>query len=107
MGRPPTKEAVLRDGFYLQFRNKGANWVGKMRFDDYESLLATAKTYEKQKEVVILGELKNGVWLKNAGEKGQSGPKAKTIAKSKAIKEVKTKTKTKTAPKKSPSKKAK
>jgi hypothetical protein len=64
MGRPPTKPTKLKDGFYLEVRNKGSRSGIKIRRDTKEELLIAAKEYEKVKDVNILGEFKNGKLVK-------------------------------------------
>lgn len=66
MGRPPTRPIDFRDGFYIEIRNKGSNGAGiKIRRDDREQMLIAAKEYRKSKDVIILGEYKNGKPVKN------------------------------------------
>jgi len=60
MGRPATKPKELRDGFYLEIRNKGARTGIKLRRDTKKQMMFAVKEYENSKEVVILGEFKNG-----------------------------------------------
>ena len=60
MGRPPTKPGKLKDGFYIEVRNKGSKSGVKIRRDTKESMLEAAKDYEKTKDVVMMGEFKNG-----------------------------------------------
>ncbi len=63
MGRPPTKPIKFRDGFYLEIRNKGANSGIKLHRTTKEQMLRTIKDYELTKDVIILGESKNGKWV--------------------------------------------
>lgn len=63
MGRPPTKPIKFRDGFYLEIRNKGANSGIKLHRTTREQMLRTIKDYEQTKDVIILGESKNGKWV--------------------------------------------
>jgi len=60
MGRPPTRPKKLRDGFYIEIRNKGAKTGIKLRRDTEEQMLIAKKEYEKIKEVIVLGEFKKG-----------------------------------------------
>ena len=60
MGRPPTKPKELRDGFYVEIRNKGARTGIKIRRDNKQQMMFAVKEYEKNKEVTVLGEFKNG-----------------------------------------------
>lgn len=59
MGRPSTKPKDLRDGFYIEVRNKNQKTGVKIRRDTKEQLLFAIEEY-KSKEVVILGKSKNG-----------------------------------------------
>lgn len=63
MGRPPTKPIKFRDGFYLEIRNRGANSGIKLHRTTKEQMLRTIKDYEQSKDVIILGESKNGKWV--------------------------------------------
>jgi hypothetical protein len=60
MGRPATKPTKLKDGFYLEIRNKGSKSGIKIRRDDEKSMQIAVKDYDRVKDVVILGEFKNG-----------------------------------------------
>lgn len=60
MGRPATKPTKLRDGFYVEVRNKGSRSGIKIRRDTKEAMLLAVKEYERVKDVVVLGEFKNG-----------------------------------------------
>ena len=64
-GRPPTRPAKLMDGFYIEVRNRGSKDKGvKIRSINKAEMEDTVKQYErKRKEVTILGEHKNDVWL--------------------------------------------
>lgn len=61
-GRPPTKPAVLRDGYYIEVRNRGTDpGMGiKIRKDTWDEMLAAAAEYRKTKLVIVLGEYKDG-----------------------------------------------
>lgn len=60
MGRPSTKPKELRDGFYIEIRNKGAKTGIKIRRDNKDEMLKAVKDYERTKDVIVLGEYKNG-----------------------------------------------
>ena len=60
MGRPSTKPKKLRDGFYIEVRNKNSKTGIKIRRDTKEQMLSSIKEYEKTKDVIVLGEFKNG-----------------------------------------------
>jgi hypothetical protein len=66
MGRPPTRPKALRDGFYIEIRNKGAKTGIKIRRDNKEQMLSAIKEYEKIKDVIVLGEFRNGKMVINA-----------------------------------------
>ncbi|CAM4038229.1 hypothetical protein [Gillisia limnaea] len=59
MGRPSTKPKDLRDGFYIEVRNKNQRTGVKIRRDTKEQLKLAIEEY-KNKDVVILGKSKNG-----------------------------------------------
>jgi hypothetical protein len=77
MGRPPTRPVTLRDGFYIEVRNKGASSGIKIRSDSSEAMHEAAKDYRKSKDVVVLGEHKKGKWVVEV-ESPASKAKAKT-----------------------------
>ncbi len=64
MGRPSTKPKDLKDGFYIEIKNKGAKTGIKIRRDTEAQMLTAIKEYEKIKEVLVLGESKKGKWVK-------------------------------------------
>ena len=66
MGRPPKKPIKFRDGFYIEIRNKGQNAGIKLHRETKDQMLRTIKEYEQTKEVIILGESKNGKWVEKA-----------------------------------------
>jgi hypothetical protein len=63
MGRPPTKPKKLKDGFYIEIRNKGARSGIKLYNSTIEQMKRTIATYENAKEILILGESKNGKFV--------------------------------------------
>lgn len=69
MGRPPTRQKDLRDGFYIEVRSKGSKTGIKIRRDNKEQMLTAIKDYRKTKEVIVLGEYKNGKPVDNNKEK--------------------------------------
>jgi hypothetical protein len=62
MGRPATKPAKLRDGFYIQVKNQGGTGV-LVRRDTKEQMVLAAEDYSRTKEVSVLGEMKNDKWI--------------------------------------------
>ena len=66
MGRPPTRPLDLRDGFYIEIRNRGSRTGIKIRRDNEKQMEFAIKEYEKNKDVIVLGEYKNGKALNKA-----------------------------------------
>jgi len=60
MGRPATKPLDLKDGFYIEIRNRGSRTGIKIRRDNQKQMEFAIKEYEKAKDVIVLGEYKNG-----------------------------------------------
>lgn len=60
MGRPSTKPKDLRDGYYIEVRNKNQNSGIKIRRDTRSQLQMAIDEYKENKEVVILGKQENG-----------------------------------------------
>jgi hypothetical protein len=63
MGRPPTRTKKLRDGFYIEIRTKGSSSGIKIIRQNEDEMFQAIKEYEKSKEIVVLGESKNGKWV--------------------------------------------
>jgi hypothetical protein len=61
-GRPPTKPAVLKDGYYFEVRNRATDpGTGiKIWKPTYDEMITAVEEYRKIKLVVILGAYKNG-----------------------------------------------
>jgi len=70
-GRPATKPAELRDGYYLELKTKGSNQRVKIRRDTMVEIEFAITQYERNKMVTYLGEVKDGRWVdgKNKGKK--------------------------------------
>ena len=62
MGRPATKPARLKDGFYIEVKNQGSGGV-LIRRDTKELMLLAAEDYSRMKKVNVLGEMKSDKWL--------------------------------------------
>lgn len=60
MGRPATKPTKLKDGYYIEVRNKGSKSGIKIRRDSKEAMLMAIRDYERVKDVIVLGKSKNG-----------------------------------------------
>jgi hypothetical protein len=63
MGRPPTRPKDLKDGFYIEVRNKGSKSGIKLRRDTKTEMLQAIKEYERIKDVTVLGESINNKWV--------------------------------------------
>lgn len=81
MGRPATKPITLKDGFYIEVKNKLDRSGIKMRRDTEEQMLQMIEDYKKSKVVVVLGESKNGKWVNDIKKKKKIKPKPKKMAK--------------------------
>lgn len=69
MGRPPTKPKKLRDGFYIEVRNRGANTGIKLVRDTEEQMRHAIEEYSRTKDVVILGQSINGKFVNDVKKK--------------------------------------
>jgi hypothetical protein len=67
MGRPPTLPLKKKDGWYLEVRNKGAKTGTVLIRDTEEAMHLAARLYQNTKDVILLGEHRNG--KKVEGEK--------------------------------------
>lgn len=63
MGRPATRPAKLKDGFYIEVRNKGARSGIKIRRDNRADMLEAVKEYRRVKDITILGESVNDKFI--------------------------------------------
>ena len=61
MGRPATLPKKKKNGFYVEVRNKGAKTGIILIRDSYEAMMQAVKQYQNTKDIVILGEHKNGI----------------------------------------------
>jgi hypothetical protein len=60
MGRPAILPKKKKDGFWLEVRNKGAKSGIILIRSSYQEMMQSAKQYESTKDVIIMGEHKNG-----------------------------------------------
>jgi hypothetical protein len=60
MGRPPVLPKKKKDGFYIELRNKGAKSGIIIIRDSEQSMMQAVKQYQNSKDVIILGEHRNG-----------------------------------------------
>ena len=63
MGRPATKPTKLKDGYYIEIRNKGSRSGIKLYSHSKLQMHRAIKMYERSKEVLILGESVNGKFV--------------------------------------------
>ena len=59
-GRPATRPANLKDGFYIEAKNSKSSSGIKIHRDTEKEMLMIAEEYSKTKVVTVLGEYKNG-----------------------------------------------
>jgi hypothetical protein len=64
MARPQNSQKKLKNGFYIEVRNKGSKSGIIIGRKTKEAMLRAAKQYEKTKDVIILGNSKDGKWEK-------------------------------------------
>lgn len=60
MRRSSTKLKNLRDGFYLEIRNRNSKIGVKIRRDSKDQLLRTIEMYKNSKDIIVLGKIENG-----------------------------------------------
>ncbi|HNP08378.1 MAG TPA: hypothetical protein PKN99_12175 [Cyclobacteriaceae bacterium] len=60
MGRPPILPKKKKDGYYLDIRNKGAKSGIIIIRDTEKEMMQAVRQYENTKDVIILGEHRNG-----------------------------------------------
>lgn len=71
-GRPPVKPAALKDGFYIEVRNKRSNDKGiKLYSETRKEMEQAVLHYLRTKDVTILGECKSNKWLSPPVEAGE------------------------------------
>jgi hypothetical protein len=71
MGRPAVLPKKKKDGFWLEVRNKGADSGTILIRDTYEAMMQAAKMYQNTKDVIILGEHRNGKRVQEVKEKAE------------------------------------
>jgi hypothetical protein len=69
MGRPPILPKKKKDGFYIEIRNKGAKSGTIIIRDSEQAMMLAARQYETTKDVIVLGEHKNGKRLEETRKK--------------------------------------
>jgi antitoxin component of MazEF toxin-antitoxin module len=64
MGRPATRPARLRNGFYIEVKTQGNSAI-LVRRDTREQMLTAAEDYSRTKSVTIRGEMRNDKWVES------------------------------------------
>jgi hypothetical protein len=64
MGRPATRPARLRNGFYIEVKTQGSSAI-LVRRDTKEQMLMAAEDYARTKNVTIRGEMRNDKWIED------------------------------------------
>jgi hypothetical protein len=59
-GRPAVHQLQLKNGFYIEVCNKGVKRGMKIRSESKKAMENAASLYAGYKEVIILGEYRNG-----------------------------------------------
>ena len=79
-GRPATKPARLKNGFYVGVKNKGMATPVMMYSPTREGMMLIAQRYGvfPEKEVIVMGEHKNDKWVDQ--EQPKRGRKKKEVA---------------------------
>jgi hypothetical protein len=62
MGRPPTRPARLKNGFYIEVKSQGSSAI-LIRRDTREQMMIAAEDYARTKDVTIKGEMLNDKWI--------------------------------------------
>ncbi len=60
MGRPSTQPKDLKDGYYIEVRNKNQRTGIKIRRDTKKQLIRAIDEYKSSKDVIVLGKSENG-----------------------------------------------
>lgn len=60
MGRPATTPKKKKDGFWIELRNKGDRSGIIIIRDTEEAMKQAVRQYQNTKEVIVLGEFRNG-----------------------------------------------
>lgn len=72
MGRPAILPKKKKDGFYIELRNKGAKTGIIIIRDTEEAMNQAVKQYQNSKDVIVLGEHRNGKRVESATKKKKS-----------------------------------
>ena len=69
MGRPAVVPIKKKDGWWFEVRNKGAKSGLILIRESEQAMMQAVKQYETTKDVIILGQHKNGKKVEEAKEK--------------------------------------
>jgi hypothetical protein len=72
MGRPPVLPKKKKDGFYIEIRNKGAKTGTIIIRDTEDAMMMAVRQYQNTKDVIILGEHRNGKKVEGTAKKKKS-----------------------------------
>jgi hypothetical protein len=71
MGRPPILPKKKKDGFYIEIRNKGAKTGTIIIRDTEEAMMQAVRQYQATKDIIIMGEHRNGKKVESAAKKSK------------------------------------
>ena len=63
MGRPPTRPARLKNGFYIEVKSQGSSSILIRRDTKEQNKLIAAEDYARTKLVKIKGEMCDDKWI--------------------------------------------
>lgn len=69
MGRPAVVPIKKKDGWWIEVRNKGAKSGLILIRESEQAMMQAVKQYETTKDVIILGQHKNGKKVEESKEK--------------------------------------
>ena len=69
MGRPAVVPIKKKDGWWIEVRNKGAKSGLILIRESQQAMMQAVKQYETTKDVIVLGEHKNGKKVEENKEK--------------------------------------
>jgi hypothetical protein len=72
MGRPPILPKKKKDGFYIEIRNKGAKSGTIIIRDTEVAMMQAVRQYQQTKDIIIMGEHRNGKKVDGAPKKGRA-----------------------------------
>ncbi len=75
MARPSTRGVKLKNGFYIEVRNKGAHSGVKIRRDSFEEAQLAFRNYSNMHDVHYIGEIENGKVVGAKKERKKKMPK--------------------------------